>query len=587
MACLITAGGVAPWAVQRAQAAPEIHEFIVNSSAVGAKDTNPGDGTCSTSVAGECSLRAAIEEGNKTTSGDVVIKVTAGTPGQTPPQFSQSFPNSTSNYMNTADDPTAADSYGAYYHITRSMTIDLDNRFHIKASGDLYTAAAFWVDAPNTNLLNFTDIFSNGSSIVFSAKSDGSVLDGGRSIQTDNYYGERMVAIRGLADGVTLRNYTAGRFYEGTYGGAVYLAGGLEGDAARSVSNLTISNFTVDNRPGSNSLCSGSGAGGCVCSGIVVAGSMAVHNLVIEDSNFTYFTASRTPIDLWALGAGSTRVDIRRNTITQMKAGLTYTNAALELPGSVQFTGPINITANRFDNGTWTEQGVAIYLDGNTSSASSQKPSNIYIEDNFFDGYQSQSIHLYEAGTTTVRRNTFGVNSGSQSTTASEATTAGTSRDATTPLLMQNYRNTSNRRIVTWAPSNPQITTNCEFRVDVAPAGSVSSGYNQPTNPVTVDFYYTQTRTAEVYLGSVSGLSGGQTVSVPNLPPVAGGHVRIQTQGTSPTSQAYESSQFSVAVAIPTANVATCWASLVLTSFESLFLAVVGRASGRVAAARL
>jgi hypothetical protein len=90
---------------------------------------------------------------------------------------------------------------------------------------------------------------------------------------------------------------------------------------------------------------------------------------------------------------------------------------------------------------------------------------------------------------------------------------------------------------------------------------------------VTIDFYYTALRTAEVYLGSVSGLSGAQTVSVPNLPPVAGGYVRVQTQGTSPTSQPYESSQFSVAVAIPTANLASCLTpkmSIDLTAWRSV-----------------
>jgi hypothetical protein len=60
---------------------------------------------------------------------------------------------------------------------------------------------------------------------------------------------------------------------------------------------------------------------------------------------------------------------------------------------------------------------------------------------------------------------------------------------------------------------------------------------------VTIEFYYTESRTAEVYLGKVEGLTAAKTVTVPNLP-LASGYIRVQTHSMGAGGQV-ESSQFS------------------------------------------
>jgi hypothetical protein len=84
--------------------------------------------------------------------------------------------------------------------------------------------------------------------------------------------------------------------------------------------------------------------------------------------------------------------------------------------------------------------------------------------------------------------------------------------------------------------------------VSVEGPTKAATGHNLARNPVTLDFYYTTSRTAEVYLGSVTGVSAAGTYTVPDLPP-GNGNIRIQTQGSTPSGQP-ESSQYSRTVTL-------------------------------------
>ncbi|MDR2453544.1 MAG: hypothetical protein LBD51_03100, partial [Bifidobacteriaceae bacterium] len=191
---LVSAAALGFKALQ-AEAAPSQLVLVVNTVEAGTSDAAKGDGVCATDQ-GLCSLRAAIEESNAT-KGDteVSIEVAPGVNG------SILMTTSDSTWM-TKDNPTGKDS-GAYFHVTRTVSIDLDNRLGVKASsnGD---AAAFWIEAPNTKLLRFSNIFPGETAIVFGPDADGSTLDGGQTIQTENWNTERLVWIRGGADNITV-----------------------------------------------------------------------------------------------------------------------------------------------------------------------------------------------------------------------------------------------------------------------------------------------------------------------------------------------------------------------------------------------
>jgi hypothetical protein len=124
-----------------------------------------------------------------------------------------------------------------------------------------------------------------------------------------------------------------------------------------------------------------------------------------------------------------------------------------------------------------------------------------------------------------------------------------------------NYNNTSNRAIRTWYPvagsfSLTKIGTGatkmCMLQVKVEPpATTETSSLKLPQGTKTVDFYYTASNKAEVYLGSFDGIQNPMTVPVPQLPPAATGFIRIQTHGYNSNTEQWESSQYSRAVAYP------------------------------------
>ncbi|MDR3361179.1 MAG: hypothetical protein LBO20_11200 [Bifidobacteriaceae bacterium] len=548
-----------PIAVCPAQAASEPKVFHINSNAPAAgstgstavpSDTNPGDGVCQTK-AGDCSLRAAIEEANATPADtEVTVTVADGFSGEIV------MPSSSSHYM-TSDDPSEFDDY-AYFRIRRTMTVDLANRLAMRPASDTLSAAGFWIDAPNVKLANLTNVFSNESTVVFSGNSDGSVLEGGTSIQSKNYFAERMALIRSGADNITIRNLTTGRLFgQAALGSAFHIDG--DSNSSSVVRNLTISGVTVDNTPASSGGCSASSAGSCAVNGIVVADNMAVHGMVIERSTFKRFPANRHVMN-FAEAASSSNWDIRDNTFTEISVGTSQlVDPAIQMTTDTRLTGTNFIRRNTFDNAGTSGQNSAIRWEGAETGANNTAASHVFIEDNYFDGYRGQTVVVWNSGTTTIRRNEFGPNTASQTNTANEETTSQglLTTDSDHHAMVLNWDDTSNRHILTWYPKSASMN-NCQLTVDVAKHANVANS-GQPNTPLTLDFYWTAGRTAEKYLGSVEGVAadGATTARVvtPELPPVNSGYLRIQTHGATSNGQP-ESSQYSRVVAVP--DLGTC-----------------------------
>jgi hypothetical protein len=202
--------------------------------------------------------------------------------------------------------------------------------------------------------------------------------------------------------------------------------------------------------------------------------------------------------------------------------------------------------------------------------------SHLYIEDNYFDGYEAQTIMLAQTGAATVRRNLFGATTASQSNMQDEET-MGVSLGAAHPAMFVNANINSNRRILGWYPTAVS-TVGCELRVTVDQPTAAPEGFNLPIGPVTLDFYYTKGRTAEKYIGSVENVSEPGTIILPNMPEEAG-FIRIQTQGQPPIvendqdlpGRQPESSHYSRAVAFagPSSDISQCRNDQVLVDMQA------------------
>jgi adhesin/invasin len=530
-----------------AQAA-EVVTFTVNSTALIAPDPSC-DG-----AGGECTLREALESANAVPPGaDVLINVDERVEGNIP------FPTSSDVEPLMYKGTTAGlDADGAVFWADRPMTIDLGGRLHLVPGASASTAAfdlvtGIFVDAENVHLKNFTNWFSSATAIMFSGASSGSSLDGGSSIQTANNHTDRQIAIWAPASDLTISNYIMGRQNNPDYDGSIV----IEGTAAkRSLANITISNVTFDNSLDS-STCSSSDGRGCSAHGINLQAGASLDGLVVENCSFVNFTGSRVPIDA-SSGGDQSNWDIRGNTFKDIRVsdsvgptGEGY--AAVRLPTDETFSGSSYIRDNVFNNSSPAsqgKQGLAIYWNGAVSSLTSTTPSTVFIEDNYFDGYL-MPVRIYQTGTLTVRRNTFGPASGSQSDPKDEEA-GGTSTWA--KFMFNNWDATANRNIRTWHPQSATIT-DCVLQVKVEPPTSGTA----PSTPVTLDFYWTAANQAEEYLGSVHNLTSATTVALEQLPRSAG-HIRLQTQGRGATDAQAESSQYSRTV--PVAAPPTCQPAL-------------------------
>jgi adhesin/invasin len=529
-------------------------EFVIDNAG-SSPDAEVGDGQCLTAD-GACTLRAALEEANATPAEQTVrISVADGF------EATMTVANNPLDYM-TNQPASAEATAGAYFHITRSMTVDLGNRLHISplAGGSTNLSAAFLVDAPNVQLLNFKDVYSNHTSVVFGPDSDGSVLAGGSAINQNVYLARSMVEVLPGANDITIRDFSMGRFTPANGMGMIHISAYSGGGAvtAGRVQNLAIKSVTFTNAPpsGGSATCSSTSQSGCSATAIELGSNARIDGFTVADSTFDYFRAGSSAINA-RNGASGSNWDIRDNTFTRISTGKEVADATIAWPLRQRFDGTNYIRRNLFDNaGTHAgpaQQDNAIYVPGD---ASGTMASHLFIEDNEFNGYLAQSILLDRTGTTTVRRNTFGTDSASQATTANEETIGG-QHDVGT--LLTNWTQASNRKVLTWKPTNA-IILGCQLNATVEPRtqSEVSKEQNLAVLPVTLDFYWTNYRTAEEYLGSVQITTGAaQTVVVPYLPQKTGGQLRLQTQGSSPANQP-ESSQYSRTVGVRGTAGASC-----------------------------
>ncbi|MDR2381735.1 MAG: hypothetical protein LBE08_11305 [Bifidobacteriaceae bacterium] len=620
--------------------------LTVNTTAAGTEQDDIVDGRCATG-AGDCSLRAAIAHSNATTGDtEVLINVQPGLTGTI------SMSDSRSAWM-TTENATGVDR-GAYFYVTRPVTIDLDNRLGVKATTD-DSAAAFWIEAKGTKLLNFSGILPGETGIVFGVESDGSVLDGGTTMQVDDYNAERIVWIKGGADGITVKNYTVGRLYDADHSGAIVMRS-TNSQPESVIERTTISNVTVDNQPVSSS-CSYLNGGGCASAGLAISNA-TVNGLTLEDSTFAHsagITIESSTVNDWVVsnstftdaseitckgdaitrltvtesrfsgssgidlaGSGSLQsnwahfedvkvvnsdfesssglrvrrayftglevvgsrftgyasgsrvidvsddigaspqLDIRGNTFKDAAIGSSDSSALILLPKGETMGLTSYVRQNVFDNsGSGLTQGYAIYYDGGASSRDNTTPSNLFIEDNYFDGYTKLGVSLDDTGIVTVRRNTFGVNHANAASSNTAATAKEETSESGDASMFQNYGRSSNRKVLTWYPTGADVVGDCQLAVDLLRQASGTA----PKEPVTIDFYYTAGTTAEEYLGSVDNVTpdqaGRSNVIVPDLPSSAKGYLRVQTHGIYPGGQS-ESSQYSRTILLPEAELAAC-----------------------------
>jgi hypothetical protein len=515
-----------------------------------------------------CSLRAALHTVNDIPESfghlRILISVadnfsgtisTPNTPAYAPSPSSMGlFPDSA--YMTNGSG--SPDSLPAHFQITRSkVVIDFMNRLHIAPAANNSTPAiTFQIDAPNVTLRNLKNISSNRTSIVFGPNSDGSVLEDSEFINTSGSAAKEAILIRPGADNITIRNTTFSRSpgTPGTggnpgQGGMIRVSKRNDPSGLSTVANLTLDNVLFDNTPvGGSSTCGAGNASGCAAAGLFAEGDVTLTGLTVKNSRFNYFPAGLNAIDLTKASGASSGIDIRDNTFSNIKGGSHPQYSAIQLPSACTLAGASYIRNNVFDNSGVSGQNHAISWCGAYqphSGAWTNRASNLTIENNYFNGYEGQTILLNKTGAVTVQRNTFGPATASQSDTQLEET-LGLSLGNTVPTMLMNYQHTANRRLLAWYPTSADVI-NCVLNVDVEPPASNSSGYGQATTPVRLDFYHTAGITAETYLGSVGGITNATTVTLDALPDDPG-YIRLQTQSPGPNGQ-LESSQYSRTVA--------------------------------------
>ncbi|WP_311258183.1 hypothetical protein [Microbacterium sp. WCS2018Hpa-9] len=555
-----------------AMSAPS-HEFEITSIAFSGIDQTPGDGVCKTAE-GTCTLRAALEESNALNGapGDVVITVQAGLSGIIRPILTRSA----ANWMQTSSVSTW--DQGALYRITAPVTIDLDNRVAIIPSSEPIEAAAFEVAGQDVVLKNFSNILSSGTSIVMGEQAKRVSLTGGSTVTKENYFPERFIVYRQGASDISVSDYELQGFYhEGPQTSGLFV---FNATTATPIKNISISRVKVDYTSGG--VCNAADGSGCRTN--LTTFSPRDPNVVLDGFSFTDSTVKNLN--------GATAFKFSSNSTTGVKlsnldiSGNQFLNsvgdgtgdeyAFITLPPG-NLSGENRISRNDFVRAT-SGQTIAIRWDGLTRSGT--EPSGLSITDNYFDGYVS-SIRLSRSGLTTVSGNTFGIRSGSQIRPATAEETA----DGVA-LLVDNSGAASNLAVSTWHPtSNASVVAAPSSTALVATpraayaGGSCAAevtvqkpvtGQSIPSGPVSLDLYWTADRTAEIYLGRVTGVAdatasvafslpvGPQTLAGATVPTSAqavnattgdvSGFVRVQTHVE--TAPQLTSSQFSRTVAV-------------------------------------
>ncbi|GAB2470795.1 hypothetical protein [Xylanimonas ulmi] len=577
---------------------PDMH-LIVNSTAWG----SPPGADC-LDRAKTCTLFKAIETTNtRTTSVAPSARISVSDDIPVGTRMTGDDPNKTQGVRMNSSDKYSSQDTGAYFVISQSVTIDLGHRLLVDGSAsDDGEFVAIYIGASDVNIYNADQVLSSGSSFVVGiddygvtvknvtidgwyAPVGGSAARKGK-VNTDKGYGpERFVVFREGVDKVKVKNYNIRGFYDSSTSG-IFVFDAFRGSAI--MSNITIEGIEVSGN--SSGVCVENDGMGCqarLVNSLGETNKVAIKNLTFSGMTvrnlravYAFRFTSISEVENLSIVGG----EFAENNV----AGAGESDAFILLPESVLLTGATTIARNRFGASSDGSGDVAIYARGKEATGSTKK-SGLTIEDNHFDGYGSTHgvVRLYKTGMATFRRNTFGPRSVSQASTASEET-------ASSSVMFSNYDTSANRAIRTWYPSSAQVIDSVPVEgTPVAASPFVKEGVatclatmtvakhtgagNQATEPVTLDLYWTQEKTAEVYLGSVTGLSSPGsgmkvqfslpvgTVTLPDgtssgtvVNPATGsvsGHVRVQTQGSIQSAGSQdppptESSQYSQVMSV-------------------------------------
>ena len=613
MVSAIVAAGSVIVPIVVAGATPPVTTLVVTSTVWGGKDANPGNGICETAAGnGVCTLRAAIEEANALNGqpGEVTITVDPSVGIGTKMTGS---PNSSTNNMYTAGGGNTSRvtnlDTGAYFHVTSPVTIDLGHRLQVDGSSNDYGKyAAFYLDGPDIQVLNADQVMSSGASFVVGPRANrvtinGDTAGGFGQIVTPNWNAERFVVFREGASNVTVTNYQVTGYYYSSNDGGIFVFDSFTPYTA--MTNIIVDRVQVLY---STSTPCGSSCGARLTNfWWLASNSMSqgwadpnhgakntIHgltftNMLVQNlANNRYAFQFGNPGDTAGTNSASISDLVIDNNvfINNQGNGTNQNHAFITLPYVQNLTGTNTISNNVFSRAS-SGNNYAISYYGPAISDSTF-PSGLTIANNHFNGYSGgATIWNANAGLVTVTGNTFGPGTGSQSATQGIAEEYNDPSNVMYNTYHSSPRYSTNQSIRTWAPSAPAsvvagsvpshavmmddpregVLPTCTATVDVSKITATDNYTKAPAEPVTLQAYWTASRTAEVYLGQVEHVTGtsatlavqlpvgemtlpdGTTATVVNATSgVASGYLRLQTHVEGLAQ--LESSQYSRMVAV-------------------------------------
>lgn len=350
----------------------------------------------------------------------------------------------------------------------------------------------------------------------------------------------------------------------------------------RPIRDITIEDIHVAHPAGTGGTCSGTTATGCRARVTHTAGVSATNSDAVRIEGLTFRrmrieNTNRQVFDFvpdaltggGTVGSGTGRssppwihdLTIEDNELINNPGMSTDVHQGLiVVPIEDRLTGTTLIRHNLFyfSAGTANSNRTAIRVLATYSYTSTQpgmtRPSGIYITDNHFDGYTGSgtgnsgaTVTSERVGTITMTGNTFGPRNTAQTNTVYEERHGGGvgtgSANGGGPAgggMLRNQNASSNQNILTWFPSRPaaplagaapggalEVVNErlgpqdlyCVATVPVErPTATGNAAFALPGGPVTLQVYWTATHRAEVYLGTVTGVAGGDATLVVNLP---------------------------------------------------------------------
>ncbi len=313
--------------------------FLVDSLSPVGDDADVGDGICAT-AAGECTLRAALQESNATGTTDTVTiapaeDVDASTPGVQASGTIVGHATTSAGWMYSGALTPLGD-LGAYFMATAPVTLDFQGRLGISSLNDVYGSTAIYVNGPGVTLRNFTNLRSNETAVVVGPAGDGAVIENGSSLDPGSIDLERFLWLADGADQVTVRAVEIGSTYA------------VGGSAIRIAAGATVDGLTLDRihmfDPDTERY-----------TGLQGQGAATLSNLTIVGSRFEGFGGANHALDL--RGFTLTDAQIVGNTFTRNSLAAGYTLVYLNTPG---LGAPNVISGNTFDN-AGTNAGTTYY----------------------------------------------------------------------------------------------------------------------------------------------------------------------------------------------------------------------------------